>query len=125
MKNFLELQDTKSELAVSVQLKIHGTVEYYASINRIQFIDRTEITVPLHSEIVLIVQLQEFEQGSSGIEIEKFTVNGLEILPKYLHLADPPTNYIDEYGLWRFAIPAHFYSWYHNITGQGWLLTPV
>lgn len=125
MKNFLELQDTNSELAVSIRLRIHGNVKYYASINRTQFVDRAEVIVKLHSEIIFIIQLQEFEQGSSGIEIEEFTVNGLEILPRYLHLAEPPTNYIDQLGSWRFAIPVPFYSWYHKTTGQGWLLSPV
>ena len=125
MKNFLELQDTNSELAVSIRLKIHGNVRYYASINSSPFINTVDATLRLHSAIVFIIQLQDFTVGEGGIEIEEFSVNGLEILPKYLHLADPPTNYIDEYGLWRFAIPAPFYSWYHEITGQGWLLKPT
>lgn len=42
------------------------------------------------------------------------TIDGIEILPKYLYLAE---NRVLE-------IPEPFYRWYHRISGQGWLLTP-
>jgi len=125
MKNFLELLDTKSDMKVSVKLQIHGYVEYRASINGIQFADATEVRLDLNSDINLVIHLDKFNKGSSGIEVTEFFINSLEVLPKYLHLARPSTNYIDEYGQWRFAIPAPFYSWYHEITGQGWLLKPT
>jgi hypothetical protein len=48
-------------------------------------------------------------------------INGLEVLPKYQHLATRPTNYIDRLGLWRMEIATPFYIWYHEITGQGWI----
>lgn len=124
MKNFLDLQATSPLLAISISLKIHGTVKYFASINRHLFQDRLDITLPLHSEIYFVVQLQEFNEGTSGIEIENFTVNGLEVLPKYQHYAEPKTNYIDKLGLWRLEIPHPFYAWHHSATGQGWLLKP-
>lgn len=124
MKNFLDLQATNPTLAVSVSLKIHGTVTYFASINRQPFQGSLETTIPLHSEIYFVIQLQEFNEGTSGIEIERFTVNDLEVLPKYQHYADPRTNYIDKLGVWRLRIPHPFYTWYHTVTGQGWLLNP-
>jgi hypothetical protein len=45
---------------------------------------------------------------------DSVTVDGIEILPKYRHLAD----------LGVLFIPEPFYRWYHRISGQGWLLTP-
>ena len=42
------------------------------------------------------------------------TVDGVDVLPKYLHLA---TN-------GKFAINEPFYHWYHRVSAQGWLLTP-
>jgi len=42
------------------------------------------------------------------------TVDGVDILPRYLHLA---TN-------GKFAINEPFYHWYHRVSDQGWLLTP-
>jgi len=41
-------------------------------------------------------------------------INGYEILPKYSHLAQDGV----------LTIPSPFYSWYHEVSGQGWLLIP-
>lgn len=42
------------------------------------------------------------------------TIDGIEILPKYKHLA------VDD----RLTIFEPFYCWYHRVSGQGWLLEP-
>jgi hypothetical protein len=42
------------------------------------------------------------------------TVDGVEILPRYQYLA------VDG----RLTITEPFYQWYHQVSGQGWLLTP-
>lgn len=42
------------------------------------------------------------------------TVDGIEVLPKYQHLANGNTLQISE----------PFFQWYHKVTEQGWLLTP-
>jgi hypothetical protein len=42
------------------------------------------------------------------------TVDGIEILPRYQHLA------VDG----RLTISVPFYQWYHDVSGQGWLLKP-
>lgn len=41
-------------------------------------------------------------------------IDGIEILPRYRHLA--------ENGMLSFNEP--FYCWLHRVSGQGWLLTP-
>lgn len=43
------------------------------------------------------------------------SINGYEILPKYSYLAHD--------GI--LTIPAPFYTWLHEHSGQGWLLKPV
>lgn len=43
------------------------------------------------------------------------TINGIEILPKYQHLS--------QNGI--LTIPGPFYSWLHEVSGQGWLLKPT
>jgi len=42
------------------------------------------------------------------------TVDGIDILPKYRHLA------VDG----KLTISKPFYQWYHQVSGQGWLLMP-
>ena len=48
-------------------------------------------------------------------------VDGFLIIPLYQNLAVPPTDYIDFNDKWSLDIP-NFYQWYHEITGQGWII---
>jgi len=41
-------------------------------------------------------------------------IDGIEILPRYRHLA------IDQ----LLTLDKPFYQWYHQVSGQGWLLEP-
>jgi hypothetical protein len=54
-----------------------------------------------------------------AVEIEVIVDNN-KVIPKYLHLANPATCYIDKNGIWEFSIPS-FYPWHHEITGKGWI----
>jgi hypothetical protein len=126
MKNFLDLLDinTSELLNVSVEITEHGYVKYLArlndtSIETLQY----HTTLDLFAPITLNVNLLEFNEGSSGVEV-KLYINGLEVLPLYQHLASTSNNYIDKTGKWEFTIPTSFYNWYHTVSGQGWLLTP-
>lgn len=42
------------------------------------------------------------------------TVDGIEVLPRYAHLALDNQLHIDR----------PFYQWLHSVSGQGWLLKP-
>jgi hypothetical protein len=43
------------------------------------------------------------------------SIDGIEILPRYQHLAENSV----------LTIAEPFYCWYHRVSGQGWLLTPT
>ena len=45
---------------------------------------------------------------------DRVTVDGIEVLPKYAHLA--------QHGQLKIVVP--FYQWYHQASEQGWLLKP-
>jgi hypothetical protein len=111
-------------LRINIELKSHGVVEYEASLNDQVFSDSIETTIHIFSPINFDIYLKEFVEGTSGVEIVKFTVNELEILPLYQHHANPPTNYIDTLGQWTMHIPNPFFQWYHKVSGQGWLIVP-
>ncbi len=115
--------ETVGALTVDLEYRIHGHCIATVCVNDQWYIElgRGQIKVNLFDPISLKINLLDFKEGSSGIEIVNFSVNGLEILPKYQHLASRPTNYIDFYGEWSLVIPAPFYLWYHQITGQGWI----
>lgn len=59
------------------------------------------VRLPLHDAL-------EFSADST------VTIDGIEVLPKYRHLANDRV----------LAINEPFYQWLHRITGQGWLLKP-
>ena len=125
MKNFSELLVTRPNLTVVIELKIHGRVSYQASINQHIISTYTKNVFDLMSPLNFSIQLDDFDEGTSGIEIVEFSVNGLEVLPLYQHIASPPTNYIDKLGIWKLEILLPFYQWYHDISGQGWILKPT
>jgi hypothetical protein len=124
-KTFSDITDieTVGALSVKFEFKKHGHVIPYICLNDKWHIDGGpgEIPVSLFDPITLRINLLEFDEGTSGLEIVHFSINGLEILPKYQHLANKSTNYIDFYDEWLLIIPAPFYPWYHQISGQGWI----
>ena len=125
MKNFSELLVTRPDITVAIELKIHGRAIYKATVNSHSITTAIKKTFDLTSTIDFSVDLLDFDEGSSGIEIVEFSIDGLEILPRYRHVASPPTHYIDKLGTWNLTIPIPFYQWYHDISGQGWILTPI
>lgn len=125
MKNFSDIADieTVHALCIEFEFKRHGHVIPYICLNDSWHISVGKGTIPvnLFDPITLRINLLEFSEGSSGLEIVNFSINGLEILPRYQHLANKSTNYIDFYDEYVLEIPSPFYTWYHGISGQGWI----
>jgi len=113
--------DTGCQLVVELTITQHGNTKQQIMLNGINIVaPYTRALFNLFSPIDLVVNLQDFDEGSSGIEVG-LKVNELEVLPKYQHLADKGTCYIDKLGVWTMTIPANFYTWYHAISGQGFI----
>ena len=74
----------------------------------------------LDTELVLNIEINGTPSSVDILSELKFNANdtvlvdGIEILPRYQHLAQDNTLTINE----------PFYAWYHQISGQGWLLKP-
>jgi hypothetical protein len=125
MKNFSDITaiDISQSLDLRIEYKLHGHCEAMVIVNDDTLLQPgvTNMTIGLFEAVSLKIKLVDFKEGSSGLEIVNFSINGLEILPKYQHLASRPTNYIDFYAEWSIEIPSNFYVWYHEISGQGWI----
>jgi hypothetical protein len=126
MKNFSEATAIKFnlKLVVSLLLTPVGQVPCLVKINGSTVFENTlmESTIINHEiglEDSLDLSIQIYRQHPDAV-LTSLTVDGIEILPKYLHLANPPTNYLDKNDIWTFKIPS-FYPWLHAITGQGWV----
>lgn len=124
IQNFSDLTgiETQRKLIVDLSLHKHGRTVSLIKLNGFVInVNKITFELDLFDPVNLEIDLIDFDEGTSAIEIESLIINGHEILPKYLHLASTPTIYIDKLGSWKFEIPSPFYVWYHQITGQGWI----
>ena len=127
MKNFSEATVIKSNLKVSMSLTLEpiGKVSCLVRINdSIVFENILSDTIVLKRDLrledTIDINIQIHRHHPDAV-IVSLAVDNKEILPKYQHLTDPPTNYLDQSGTWVFKI-SNFYPWFHNVTGQGWII---
>ena len=126
MKNFLEATVIKPTLTVNIKftvtpmgqvpclIKLGAKILYEDTIKETQTFN---LDLPLTDPIDLSVQIYRNHPDAVMLAL---TIDNYEILPKYQHLATPPTDYVDFNTTWAFKIPS-FYPGYHGITGQGWI----
>ena len=114
MKNFSEVADinTANQLAIQIELAEHDDPVYSFTINGIENVGILYIDLlsPIHFKCTV---------ESGAVDIVKITVNGHEVMPLYQHVADPVTSWVT--AGWQLQIQQPFYTWYHQITGQGWI----
>lgn len=128
MKNFYDATVIKPDLKLKMvlelnavgicpcQIKINDSLKFYGGlIGKNTFIEHVPLTDPITVEIIID------RQHPQAIEIVRLTIDGHEVMPLYLNQSVPPTNYLDFTGSWSLKIPS-FYPWYHEITGQGWIV---
>jgi len=127
MKNFYEATATRSELTIDVRLiliPIGKDIPCQVKIN-----DEVVFDEPLSSMKTIAGEVTLIDPISFAVKIQRqhpqavklvLAVDNKEIIPKYQHLAQPNTDYLDSNEVWTLNIP-NFYSWYHTITGQGWI----
>ena len=124
IQNFSDLSDinTQSQLSIDLVVQRHGAIDCDVWLNDQLILDNEyEVQLDLLDHIQLKCRVRSFAEGYSGLEIVKFTINGLKVLPLYQHLSSDGTCYLDRVGDWHLHIPSPFYTWYHTITGQGWI----
>ena len=112
--------DIQDQLQVRLVIQVHGAIHYRMRLNGHLITDLdTTYTVGLFSTVNL--KCTVIEPNAGAVEIKLLAINGQEVLPKYQHLAQPSTAWIDREGIWKFTIDQPFYPWYHRISGQGWV----
>lgn len=126
MNNFSDITaiNTADQLAVQLCIVRHGNpyggckinnIDLYTNAGDNQFNFKLDLLEPISIDANIV------DPNGGALEIVEFSVNGLEVLPLYLHRASSPTTWINQKGLWYFIIPGPFYPWYHEITGQGFI----
>ena len=125
IKTFSQLTaiDTKRQLIVDLRVCKHGQTVSYVKLNGfIINVDTIEFQFDLCDSVKLEIELLDFDEGSSGVEVEYLGINGIDVLPKYKHLSTDGGCYIDKLGMWAFDIPKNFYAWYQQISGGSEIL---
>ena len=131
MKNFLEATVIKPSLKLKGKLTLAPSVKHircFSTANGdIVFNDwlKEETTfyfdLPIDSPINISIQAG-CTRWDEQVNIIELSFDDFEVIPKYQHLSTPPKSYIDfNNGSWTLEIP-DFYPWYHEITGQGWII---
>lgn len=128
MKNFYEATVIKPDLKLKMVLElkaigicpcrifINDHLEFYGGLVGTNiFTKELDLTAPI------TIRFEVDRQHPQAIQISKLSIDGYEILPIYQHKANPPTDYLDFSGIWTIEIP-DFYPWYHETTGQGWII---
>lgn len=127
MKNFYEATVTKPTLNCAVKLTLTPVGSLPCKVtagNKTIYEDTISSIQTLEWQVSLTdsinVQIQVYRHHPDAVAVA-LTVDDIEVLPKYQHLANPPTCYIDSNSIWHFNIP-NFYPWLHENTGQGWII---
>lgn len=122
IKTFLDVLDinTADQLRVQLVIAEHGEIHYRMRLNGHLVSDLdTTYTLDLFSPVNL--KCTVIDANAGAVEIKSLLINGVEVLPKYQHLANPQTAWIDQQGPWEFNVHNSFYPWLHAISGQGWV----
>lgn len=129
MKNFSEAMAIKKDLKISVGLKIRPIEKTWCKIT-LNGLD--VFTGVLKSTKLLIAQVgiddpihikvEVEREHPQAIVIESLGINSFPILPRFQHACNPPTGYIDFNGTWEINVSPSFYPWYHEVSGNGWIL---
>lgn len=117
IENFSQALDIDTNQCLKAHLKIatHSDAVYSLHVNSVPTADlESEWTFDLFDTIILECKV---EQGA--VEILNFSINDIEVLPKYQHFSNSATVWIEKE--WDMEIPSPFYVWHHSISGQGWV----
>lgn len=119
INNFSNIMDIdlKSKGLLEYKIIIHRKPKYKFLINDKNILDTSGIFY-FNLDDELQISLYE-KSGLGAVEIDYLNINGNEVLKKYMHLANPPTHWIENVPKWELKIPKHFFAWYQEITGHG------
>jgi hypothetical protein len=109
--------DTNKKLVINYELKIYRTVNFEFYINDKLMNNNTD---KVFFDLTDLINFSfKNISGDGAIEIIKIVINDMEILPKYLDKANPPTNWIENIDNWTFIMDKPYYSYIQEILGLG------
>lgn len=146
MKNFSDLLDIKTDIFLEIDLdpRFHGRAPVVSvSCNHAQLfsgiLDKKiclSCSVDLVDDIRLEVQMRDKiydKRMETAIGLGPVMIDGIDITDYCYDLVrydndrgvNGKTMYLEHNGVWELEIPGPFYRWWHQVTGQGFLLEPA
>ena len=112
IQNFSDLADINPQLTVNISIKVHGFVVGSVTFNDQKcYPGNNTFVINLRDPMYLESVIDQFEEGTSAVEITDFTVNGYNVIPTYQHLSSSGNGYHDWVGIWMMSISKPFYRW--------------
>lgn len=143
MKNFSEVTATRPDIKISLHLRPIGSPHARIIISDQTLFDGIiesdlclehdhDLLTPLDFSIELRDKKYSLEY-ETAIIVDKILVDDISIIPELSHLFHyendhdftDPTCYLGFNGIWSLGTSDCFYRWWHQATGQGWLLEPT
>lgn len=131
MKNYSDLQDIDHQLDIIMELEPIGSVTCRFGIDDILVdyeLDQTlelDWQVGLDKSFTFQIELLGKKTDSDGLLIKRLSVDGIDLVPKFNHLAQytqgTSTQFLGQVSKWTLTIDRPFYQWLHRATAQGWL----
>lgn len=117
IKTFSELMDidTSKLLCVEYTLKELDNSTYKFYINDIECNSEGKLLLDLNDSLRF-----QLDVDVGAVEITSIRINDFEVIPKYMHHSSNGNHWTSEKTSWQFNIK-HFYTWKHEITGDGWI----
>ena len=140
MNTFSDLQATKLDLELSLQIRPVGRPRLKVSINddvyewNVEHPFLIQRQLPLLDTFLIKIELLEKDYTAAqetAAVIESLRIDNFELVPSWTQLGlyqndhdyQSPTNYLGFVGTWTLSVDCAFYQWLHSTTGQGVLLT--
>jgi uridine kinase len=130
MKNFLEATAIKPTLRINGKIKLTPSVSHIRCmviVNGITIFNdwlkeeanfNFDLPVDASTNISIQARCQRWDEY---VDIQVL-LEDFEIIPKFQQFANPKTNRLDfSCNTWRLQM-LNFYTWFHKITGQGWII---
>jgi hypothetical protein len=147
MKNYLDLLDTNNHL-LDVCLRLQAITDNGIPLisvvvnNDIRYQGYLENSVVISKKIALLDSLtveitlenkNYSTTAETAVVIDSLTIDHIDMVPTCVdnisYTNDQNQNkqafYLGYNGVWQFKLDKPFYRWWHQQSGQGWLLEPT
>lgn len=141
MNHFLDLLDTIKHIEIDISIQpakfdITPCIDLIINNETIFSGDvQSELKFNKTAGILEPIQILILSKNNNALVLDSLKIDNFQIIPNYLHYGNTtyidsngddivPSGFLGVSGEWKFKISEPFYNWKHQVTDNGWLLTP-